>query len=279
MDKQQRSESDLDLDVQQAQAPAQAPAEVAGAAPAADKAAAIQAAAQVVMAQVTDKPGAPSFLHRAETVITASGEKIVHDAIAMAGGAKNLAVDVGQHLEVAGGEAVGVAELAGVRYPVKAYEAQVDGGLFRGSRLDDAGMAALKQQGIQGVVSLCLEHTDDAALAAKYGIDALNVKILDNSAPTIAQMNEFIDFARSHAPSYVHCEAGKGRTGTAVACYRVAVDGWTAERAIAEARTFGLSLVNQIAFIRAFAESIHGADAAPAPVPSVESEETAPAAP
>jgi hypothetical protein len=89
----------------------------------------------------------------------------------------------------------------------------------------------------------------------KYGIVALNVKILDNSAPTVAQMNEFIAFARAHPPTYLHCEAGKGRTGTAVACYRIAVDRWTADQAIAEASSFGLSLINQIAFIRQFAQA------------------------
>ncbi len=260
MEKQQRSESDTELDTIQADSTTAAPDTAVDATQTPENAAAIHAAAQVVMSQITEKPKSHGFLHHVEQVIVSSSEKVVHDAVAMAGGTEKLAVRVGEELEVAGGEAVGVAELAGLRYPVKAYEAQVDDGLYRGSRLDDAGMAALKQQGVKGVVSLCLEHTDDAALAAKYGIDALNVKILDNSAPTIAQMNEFIDFARAHAPSYVHCEAGKGRTGTAVACYRIAVDGWTAERAIAEGRTYGLSLVNQIAFIRAFGESIHGAD-------------------
>jgi hypothetical protein len=279
MEKQQRSESDLDQQTVQANAPApvvdpaaQPAGPAATQAQATDKDSVVKAAAQVVKAQVGEPPSSPNFLHRLEHVISTSSEKVVHDAIAMAGGAKELAVEVGQHLEVAGGEAVGVAELAGVRYPVKPYEAQVDGGLYRGSRLDDAGMAALKQQGVQGVVSLCLEHTDDAALAAKYGLDALNVKILDNSAPTVAQMMEFIDFAKAHPPSYVHCEAGKGRTGTAVACYRIAVDGWTAERAIAEARTFGLSLVNQIAFIQSFAESVNGgSDLAPTPAPQAAS--------
>jgi protein tyrosine phosphatase (PTP) superfamily phosphohydrolase (DUF442 family) len=162
----------------------------------------------------------------------------------------------GEEAEVVGGEAVGVAELAGLRYPVKTYEAQVDGGLYRGSRLDDAGMAALKQQGIQGVVNLCLENNDDAARAAKVGLKSLHVPILDNSAPTIAQMMQFIDFAKSNAPAYVHCEAGKGRTGTAVACYRIAVDGWTAEQAIAEAQSFGLSLINQIELIERFAQTV-----------------------
>ena len=172
------------------------------------------------------------------------------------GGIGGFFKHVGQELEVAGGEAVGVAELAGLRYPVKTYEAQVDGGLYRGSRIDEAQMATLKQQGIRGVVNLCKENNDDAPNAAKLGLASLHVPILDNSVPTIAQMNELIAFATSNAPTYVHCEAGKGRTGTAVACYRIAVDGWSADEAIAEAKSYGLSLVNQIAFIQEFAESI-----------------------
>lgn len=171
------------------------------------------------------------------------------------------AVAVGQQLEVVGGEAVGVAELAGLRYPVTPYHAQVDSGLYRGSRLDDAGMAALAQMGVRGVVNLCLENDDDTKRAAKFGLRSLHVPILDNSAPTLAQMMQFIAFAQANAPTYVHCEAGKGRTGTAVACYRIAVDGWTAEQAIAEGRSYGLTLVNQISFVQRFAESIRGPDA------------------
>ncbi len=180
---------------------------------------------------------------------------------------------VGQELEVAGAEAVGVAELAGLRYPVKTYEAQVDGGLYRGSRIDEAQMASLKQQGIRGVVNLCKENNDDAANAAKLGLAALHVPILDNSAPTIAQMMEFIDFAKANPPTYVHCEAGEGRTGTAVACYRIAVDGWTAEQAIAEGKGYGLSLINQLAFIQKFAETVRPDDA-PAPTPAVQTSDT-----
>jgi protein tyrosine phosphatase (PTP) superfamily phosphohydrolase (DUF442 family) len=162
---------------------------------------------------------------------------------------------IGGEAEVLGGEAVGIAELAGFRYSVKHYMAQVDGGLYRGSRIEDAnGMAALKQMGIKGVVNLCLENNDDAPRAAAVGLNALHLPILDNSPPTVAQMQQFVDFARANPPSYVHCEAGKGRTGTAVACYRIAVDGWTAEQAIDEAKSYGLSLINQIAFIRRFAE-------------------------
>ncbi len=163
--------------------------------------------------------------------------------------------DLGDSFKSLGAETVGVAELAGLRYPVSAYESKVDGGLTRGSRIDDPqGYTKLKQQGFKGIVDLTLEGTNDAKGAPAAGLNALNVKILDNSAPTTAQMKQFLDFATNPAnsPCYVHCEAGKGRTGVATACYRMAVDGFTPEQAIAEGKKFGLALPNQIAFLQQF---------------------------
>ena len=201
-------------------------------------------------------PAGHTLLDQLESEIKSSEHDVVKHVVTLAGDTKTAAVDVYQQAKVIAAEGVGVAELAGLRYHVKAYEAQVDGGLYRGSRLDDAGMASLQKEGIKGVISLCLEHTNDAALASKYGLAFLNVKILDNHAPTMAQMMDFINFAKAHPPAYVHCEAGVGRTGTAVACYRIYVDGWTADKAIAEAHTYGLQLVNQIAFIQSFATTV-----------------------
>jgi hypothetical protein len=154
-----------------------------------------------------------------------------------------------------GAETVGVAELAGLRYPVSAYESKVSDGLTRGSRIDDpAGYDKLKAQGFKGIVDLTLEGTNDAVGGAKAGLNTLNVKILDNSAPTEAQMKQFLDFATdpANSPAYVHCEAGKGRTGVAVASYRMAVQGWPPEVAIAEAKKLGLALPNQIDFLQQF---------------------------
>jgi protein-tyrosine phosphatase len=42
-----------------------------------------------------------------------------------------------------------------------------------------------------------------------------------------------------YQPVFVHCQAGKDRTGLVVAVYRILVDGWDVEEAIAERKRFG----------------------------------------
>ena len=160
--------------------------------------------------------------------------------------------------EVAGAEAIGYAELAGLRYPVTAYHFKVSEGLTRGSRLDEAGLADLAKQGFKGVVNLCREY-DDSDKVRAAGMTPLHLSILDNSAPPEALMKEFLDFVSdpAHQQCYVHCEAGKGRTGVAVACYRMGIESWSIDDALADGKKFGLQLQNQIDFLRRFYRDLH----------------------
>lgn len=157
-----------------------------------------------------------------------------------------------------GSASIGFAEMAGFKYSVKPYHFQVSPGLTRGSRLEDGAMEGLKAKGFKGVVNLCAENDFDAKPAARNGLNALHLEIIDNTAPTQAQMKRFLDFATSPAnqPCYVHCEAGKGRTGVATACYRMAVEGWPLEKALAEGKSFGLALPEQIDFLEQFSKDL-----------------------
>lgn len=206
------------------------------------------------------KPAHPSSPARIAAGLKKYGKDVASDAKQLGKDVagwkpKNLGKDLKNAGATIGAELVGVAELVGLRYPVSKYEFKVSEGLTRGSRIEDsAGYDKLKQQGFKGIVDLTLEGTNDAKDGKKAGLNTLNVKILDNSAPTQKQMKDFLDFATNpkNSPCYVHCEAGKGRTGVAVASYRMAVEGWPPEKAIAEAKKFGLSLPDQIDFLNKF---------------------------
>jgi protein tyrosine phosphatase (PTP) superfamily phosphohydrolase (DUF442 family) len=156
------------------------------------------------------------------------------------------------------GRSVGYLELLGMRFPVKAYQAQVSPELRRGSRLDREGMRQLAAQGYRTVVSLTAERNrEEEAAARECGVHLERIRIVDNTAPSLRQMKRFLSIM-SHAdgPVYVHCEAGKGRTGTAVAVYRMAMQGWPSGRAIAEAHRYGLSIRSQTLFLRSFGQAL-----------------------
>ena len=164
-----------------------------------------------------------------------------------------------------GAKMVGVAEMVGLRYPVKAYEHEVSKQLWRGSRLDDAAILDLKSRGFSAVVSLTKESDSDDVPAARAGLAYKHIPILDNTAPTTAQVKDFLDFVAKNGeagPVYVHCEAGVGRTGVMVAAYRMAFEGMSAGDVLRmptegdapsrNPKEWGLSLPSQRAFVRQF---------------------------
>jgi hypothetical protein len=154
-----------------------------------------------------------------------------------------------------GGAAVGYLELyTGFRYPVTPYTAKVSATLTRGSRRDPAELKALADDGYKGVISLTAERSDARAQVEGLGMRYLRLRIVDNTAPTRRQMMRMLEFIQKMGDErvFVHCEAGKGRTSVAVAVYRMAIEGWTPERAIAEGKSFGLRIPAQIAYQEKF---------------------------
>ena len=157
------------------------------------------------------------------------------------------------------GAALGHLEARGLRLPNwHPYQAEVSKTLTRGSEIDAQGVAALARRGFHGIVNLTVENHDDEAAARALGLAFLRVPLIDNTAPTEAQMVAFLDFVGDprHQPVYVHCDAGIGRTGVAVAVYRMAVEGWPEERAIAEADSPVHILPCQRRFLAAFARDL-----------------------
>jgi protein tyrosine phosphatase (PTP) superfamily phosphohydrolase (DUF442 family) len=154
--------------------------------------------------------------------------------------------------------AVGYTELAGLRYPVKKYQLKVSDTLSRGARLDAADYPRLKNEGFKTLVDLTAEGTNDEKYGKANGLNVVQIPVIDNSHPTNAQVKQFLDVVTNPAnqPAYVHCEAGKGRTGIFTACYRMAVEGWDLNKTMQEAQSLGMGLPNQIKFVTDFSAAL-----------------------
>jgi len=153
------------------------------------------------------------------------------------------------------GAIVGYLGMIGFKYPVKKYRYQVSESLWRGSRLDCEAIADLKIQGFKLIVNLCAENDNDHKPGALYNIKTIHIPILDNQSPKVHQVLEFLNAVGNpiSQPAYVHCQAGKGRTGVMIACYRIVAQKWDVEVAVEEAKNFGMAMPNQAEFIRNFA--------------------------
>lgn len=124
--------------------------------------------------------------------------------------------------------------------------ARVDEHLYRGAQPTEDGLRKLKAMGIKTVINL----RDDDERAARerdlvqaLGMRYFNVPMKGLSRPTdeqIARVIALID-APENWPVFIHCKRGADRTGTVIACYRIARQGWKAKEAIAEAKRFGMS--------------------------------------
>ena len=131
--------------------------------------------------------------------------------------------------------------------------------LFRGGRPTREGMAALERLGVRTIVDLRDRSGIsfvDRKRARAQGIRYHRIPLGKLRGPTRAAMARILRILADpeSGPVYVHCRRGSDRTGTVIACHRIANEGWTAEEAIAEAREFGMIKIEFLkrVFIRHF---------------------------
>jgi tyrosine-protein phosphatase SIW14 len=125
---------------------------------------------------------------------------------------------------------------------------QVNDHIFRGAQPTDDGFKSLAKLGVKTVIDL--RETDSRSAAEKKvvegaGMRYINIPLQGMSAPSqadVAKVMALFDDP-SAGPVFVHCRRGADRTGTVVACYRIAHDGWDNAKALREAKTDGMSWV------------------------------------
>ena len=97
---------------------------------------------------------------------------------------------------------------------------------------------ALRSCRVRHLISLTAQPLDDDDLSL-YGMSVVHLPLSDMSAPTMEQVERFVDalgrLVDAGERVAVHCGAGYGRTGTMLACWLVS-RGKTAEDALREVR-------------------------------------------
>lgn len=154
--------------------------------------------------------------------------------------------------------------------------------LLRGAQPTDAGFEELARQGYATVINLRPERDAERDVVEKLGMKAVFLPLPPLDAPSHEQTLAFLKTALDPANGKVffHCYHGVDRTGTMAAAVRIARDGWSADQAIKELRSFGFHEDGQqrkLAYISEFerhwkalpvdkkAEVLH---AQPAPAPA-----------
>ena len=150
-----------------------------------------------------------------------------------------------------GGPAPPAADLVRPAYAVPAPDLGIDnaawivpGQVARGAQPDAAALRRLRDRGFRTVVNFRFLHSEreEAEALGLKVVEIPMVASLECDPPTDAQIRRFLDAVGDPAnrPVFFHCAQGKDRTGVMAAVYRMEVEGWTPEEALAEMKHFGV---------------------------------------
>jgi len=111
---------------------------------------------------------------------------------------------------------------------------KVSDNLYRSAQPTPQGMQNLKRMGIKTVVNLRFFHSDrDDIGDTGLGYEHIYMKAWHPERKDVVRFLQIVTNTK-RTPILVHCLHGADRTGTMCALYRIAVQGWTKQKAIQE---------------------------------------------
>lgn len=123
---------------------------------------------------------------------------------------------------------------------------EVNEHLYRGAQPTESGFKYLATIGVKTVLDL-REHDERSAAEERVvtglGMRYINVPMSGLTPPTEAQTIQILKLLEdsTNGAVFVHCKAGKDRTGAVIGAYRVDHDHWNNAQALKEARAIGMS--------------------------------------
>ena len=122
---------------------------------------------------------------------------------------------------------------------------RVNEGLYRGGQPDLKAMRQLQALEVRSVVNLRMTNDvwkGERAAATAYSMAYTNIPLNSLAAPTDAQVASILAaISTMPKPVFVHCQFGRDRTGTIIACYRIQQDNWANSSALEEAEVYDIS--------------------------------------
>jgi tyrosine-protein phosphatase SIW14 len=124
--------------------------------------------------------------------------------------------------------------------------AQVTPTLYRGGQPRRQAFELLAKLGIQIVVDLRGDRDAEREEVARLGMEYVPMH-WQCSFPKDHIFADFIELIRKNPGKkiFIHCRVGDDRTGMMIAAYRMAEEGWSAERAREEMEKYGFSFVHR----------------------------------
>ena len=124
---------------------------------------------------------------------------------------------------------------------------EVTPNLFRGGQPGADGLKALKKMGVSIIVDMRGGHSEHEQKAAEeLGMEYHSIP-WHCPFPSDEPFINFLKVIESNPGKkiFVHCRLGDDRTGMAIASYRVAEQGWSADEAMKEMELFGFQGIHR----------------------------------
>lgn len=123
---------------------------------------------------------------------------------------------------------------------------QVDDHVFRGGQPSAHGFKSLSLIGVKTVIELrsgAEQRHDEESAVKMAGMHYIHVPFNGFTAPTDQQIATVLSLLDDSSgwPVFIHYRRGADRTGTVIACYRIAHDHWANEKALNEATLYRMS--------------------------------------
>jgi tyrosine-protein phosphatase SIW14 len=118
---------------------------------------------------------------------------------------------------------------------------RINENLYRGAQPQQRDIVDLAALGVKSVIDLQQEgESREQGWVETAGMKFFRVGLSDQSSPSPENAEQFLKLVNDPAnqPVFIHCHGGRHRAGAMTAIYRMTQDGWDADRAYAEMKSY-----------------------------------------